>query len=90
MSTTLNLHSLTTAPRRVPILAGASALVAAASISVTLAISGGDSDTSSRAASGGPAVAQPDRATLYRHGAELPQPNTAVAGQRAAERFHHR
>jgi len=90
VSTALSLDApRTTTSRRIPILAGATALVAAASISVTLAVTGG-SDTSSRTPAAAPATAQPDRATLYRHEASGSRPSATIDGQRAAERFHHR
>jgi hypothetical protein len=75
--------------RRVPVLAAASALVAAASVTVTLAVATGGSDTSSPAPAGTPALAQPDRAKLYRYGLDASGPST-VDSTRAAERFHHR
>ncbi len=90
MSTTLNVSAArTTTSRRIPILAGASALVAAASIAVTLAVSNG-SDTVSRTPAAPPATAQPDRATLYQHGVAGSGPSAKIDGPRAAERFHHR
>jgi hypothetical protein len=46
--TTLRLPARTTPSRRTAVLAGASAIVIAASISVTLAVSGGGSDTSAK------------------------------------------
>jgi hypothetical protein len=90
VSTTLNLNApRTKSSRRVRVLAAASALVAAASITVTLAVTAG-SDTSSRPPAGAPATAQPDRATLYAHGVSGSGPSATIDGQRAAERFHHR
>jgi hypothetical protein len=74
--------------RRIPVLAAASALVAAASISVTLAVTNDGGDTASLSAPAGAASAAPDRATQYRNAAELPSPSGA-AGGKAAERFHH-
>ena len=89
MSTTLNLSAAgSRTSRRMPVLAAASALVAAASIGVTLAVTNSGSDTASRPASAGATTAEPDRATLYRHGAEVPN-GGAIDGQSAAERFHH-
>ena len=76
--------------RRVPVLAAASALVAAASVTVTLAVATGGSDTSSPAPSRTPAVAQPDRATLYRYGLDASRQSTPVDSTRAPDRFHHR
>ena len=89
MSTTATIS----APRkqisgRTKVIAVASGLVAAASVSLTLAAGIGGSESSS-APVGSPATASPDPATLYRHSAELPAPGGAAAGQRAAERFHH-
>jgi hypothetical protein len=89
MSTTVGISApQTQSSRRVPLLAAASALVAAASISITLALAGGSSDTISQP-SAAPATAKPDRATLYQHGVGAPQPDGAISGQSAAERFHH-
>ena len=89
MSTALPVSApRTTTSRRIPVLAAASALVAAASISVTLAVTNGGSDTASVSAPAGAASAAPDRATQYRNAAELPTPNSPAGGQ-AAERFHH-
>jgi len=88
MSTTATIS----APRkqiagRTKVLAVATGLVAAASITVTLAVGiGGSESTSAPLAS--PATASPDRATVYRHNAE-PSAPSGVAGQRSAERFHH-
>jgi hypothetical protein len=76
--------------RRIPVLAAASALVAAASVTVTLAVAAGGADTASPAPSGTPAVAQPDRATLYRYGLDKPQAASSIDSTRAADRFHHR
>jgi hypothetical protein len=90
MSTALPVSaSQTKTSRRVPVLAAASALVAAASITVTFALAGDTSDTSSRAPSGVPVHAHPDRHTLYQREAETPQPSGAIDGRRSAERFHH-
>jgi hypothetical protein len=89
MSTALPVSaSQTKTSRRVPVLAAASALVAAASITVTFVLAD-TSDTSSRAPSGVPVHAHPDRATLYQRDAETPQPSGAIEGRRSAERFHH-
>jgi hypothetical protein len=88
MSTALPLSTpRTKTSRRIPVLAVASALVAAASISVALAVSGGGSDVASPPTVP-PATATPDLATQYRNGAELPAPSSPRAVQ-AAERFHH-
>ena len=90
MSTALPISaSQTKTSRRVPVLAAASALVAAASITVIFALPGDTSDTSSRAPSGVPAQAHPDRHTLYQRDAETPEPSGAINGRRSAERFHH-
>jgi hypothetical protein len=89
MSTALPV-STPQSSRRVPILAAASGLVAAASITVTLAVATGGSDTSSPASSGAPAVAQPDRATLYRYGLDASRQSSPIDSKRAPARFHHR
>jgi hypothetical protein len=88
MSTALRI-STPRSSRRIPFLAAASGLVAAASITVTLAVAGGGSDTAS-SPSAAPTTATPDRATLYQRGVEASQPSGAIDGRRAAERFHHR
>lgn len=89
MSTALRLSTFRSGTsHRGPILAAVSALVAAAAISVTLAVTGNGSDAASVPASAGAAPAAPDRATLYRNGAVLPG-NGAINGKRSAERFHH-
>ena len=91
MSTALHISpSKSHGTRRVRVLAAASALVAAASVTVTLAVATGGSDRSSPAVSGTPAVAQPDRAKLYRFGLDATRPSDPVDSTRAAERFHHR
>jgi hypothetical protein len=87
MTTALPVSSPRTS-RRIPVLAAASALVAAASISVTLAVTNDGSDTASVQAPAGAVSAAPDRATQYRNAAELPTPNSPAGGQ-SAERFHH-
>ena len=89
MSTALPVSApRTKSSRRIPLLAAASALVAAASISVTLAVTNDGGDTTSVPVSAGAASAAPDRATQYRNAAELPTPSSPGVGQ-AAERFHH-
>jgi hypothetical protein len=89
MSTALPVSApRTKTSRRIPVLAAASALVAAASISVTLAVTNDGGDTSSLATPAGATRAAPDRATQYRNAVELPTPSSAGSGQ-AAERFHH-
>jgi hypothetical protein len=85
MSTTVSLPR--SVSRRTQILASASALVAAASVAVTLAVAGGDGDTAAQP-SAAPATAQPNLATLYRNESAMPQPVGPDAGS-AAERFHH-
>lgn len=89
MSTALRIStSRSGTSRRVPLLASASGLIAAASIAVTLAVAGGGGETASRP-SAAPESATPDRATLYQRGAEVQRPGSSIAGQRSAERFHH-
>jgi hypothetical protein len=88
MSTTLGL-SHRTSSRRTQILASASALVAAASVAVTLAVSGGDGQSSIDQPSAQPAIAQPDAARLYRNASALPSGPERQAGVSAADRFHH-
>jgi hypothetical protein len=87
MSTTLPI-SRPRSTRRVPFLAAASGLIAAASITVTLALAGGGSDTAP-SPSAIPTHAHPDRATIYQRNADAPQPSGATDGKRSAERFHH-
>ena len=81
MSTTVSLSAPRALSRRTRILAAASAVVAAASIAVTLAVGSGGSEAPTR-----PSAAP---ATLYQRGAEMSEPRGATAGERAAERFHH-
>ena len=89
MSTTISLPSRSSlSSRRTQLLASASALVAAASVAVTLAVAGGDGGTSVSQPSAAPATAQPNPATLYRNESAMPQP-ASPAGASAAERFHH-
>jgi hypothetical protein len=88
MNTALRVTPQIRTSRRVRVLAAASGLVAAASIAVTLAVSGGGSE-SATSPSAAPATATPDRATLYQRGAEVPQPGGTIDGNRSAERFHH-
>jgi hypothetical protein len=91
MSTALHISpSKSHGTRRVRLLAAASAVVAAASVTVTLAVATGGSETSSPAPSGTPAVAQPDRAKLYRYGLDVSRQSGPVGSTGAADRFHHR
>ena len=91
MSTALHISpSKSHGTRRVRVLAATSALVAAASVTVTLAVATGGSDQSSPAPFGTPAVAQPDRAKLYRYGLDGSPQTSTIGSARAAERFHHR
>jgi hypothetical protein len=88
MSTTASLPRRTVS-RRNQILASASALVAAASVAVTLAVAGGDGGTTaSQPSAAQPATAQPNPATLYRNESATPQP-VSPDGRSAADRFHH-
>jgi hypothetical protein len=85
MSTSISLPAGVRGSRLTLILAAASALVAAAAIMVTLAMTTGGSDARMRPASPQSLAAAPDRATLYHHSIE-------VGGQSlpsTAERFHH-
>ena len=76
--------------RRVPILAAASGLVAAASIAVTLGVtSAGGGEAVVPSPSGAAVHAHPDRATFYQRSVEAPQPGVSVDPGRSAERFHH-
>jgi hypothetical protein len=78
------------ASRRTRIAAAASALVASASIAVTLAVtSAGGGEAVSPAPSEAAVHAHPDRATFYQRSVETQQPAGTVDGKRAAERFHH-
>ena len=89
MSTTVSLRSRSSlSSRRTQLLASASALVAAASVAVTLAVAGGDGGTTAAQPSAGPGAAQPNPATQYRNEAAMPQPVNPAGGS-AAERFHH-
>jgi hypothetical protein len=89
MSTALPVpNSSPRSSRRIPVLAGVSGLVAAASITVTLAVAGGGGDSAQRP-SAAPETAAPDRATLYQRGVESPQSAPSIDAQRSAERFHH-
>jgi hypothetical protein len=89
MSTTLSIPSRRTPSRRTQVVAGASALVAAASVTVTLALSGGGGEPTVSQPSAAPATATPDRATLYRNEAALGNQPERSGGPSAAERFHH-
>jgi hypothetical protein len=86
MSTALPI-SRPRSTRRVPFLAAASGLIAAASITVTLALAAGGSDTAPSPSA--VTHAHPDRATIYQRNADAPQPSGAIDGKRSAERFHH-
>ena len=88
MNTALRIAPQIARSPRAPVLAAASGLVAAASIVLTLALSGGGGDSVTEP-SAAPSTASPDRATLYRHGAETPKPSSPIDGKRSAERFHH-
>jgi hypothetical protein len=77
---------------RTGLLAAASAVIAAGSVAVTIAV------TTSGATNDGPAqrfaqpaTAQPDAAKLYHHSSPRQQGESigVERGQRAAERFHH-
>jgi hypothetical protein len=88
MSTALRIStSRSGISRRVPLLASASGLIVAASITLTLTVAGGGDSTARPSAA--PETATPDRATLYQRGAEFQRPGSSIAGQRSAERFHH-
>jgi hypothetical protein len=87
MSTTLSIPRTS---RRTQLLASASALVAAASVAVTLAVAGGgDGQTSPSQPSAQPATAQPNAATQYRNESALPSGPERQAGVSTADRFHH-
>jgi hypothetical protein len=88
MSSSVRPFAPRTASRQTRILAAASGVVAAASITVTLAVGSGGSEGSSRPSTA-PATAIPDRATLYQREAEVSDVRGTTAGERAAERFHH-
>ena len=88
MNTALRIAPQVSRSPRAPVLATASGLVAAASIVVTLALSGGGGDSVTKS-SAAPSTARPDRATLYRHGAEMPKSSSPIDGKHSAERFHH-
>ena len=87
MSTTVSLPSPRSSSRRTQILASASALVAAASVAVTLAVAGSDgaSSRSTRA----PATAKPNAVTQYRNNVAAERGSSQLSGGSAAERFHH-
>jgi hypothetical protein len=88
MSTTVSFPARRKISRRAGILAVLSALVAAASITLTIALGLGGGDVSSSPVSA-PATATPDRATLYQRGAGMRQPSSSVDATTAADRFHH-
>jgi len=87
MSTTLSLPSRPVS-RRTQILGSASALVAAASVFVTLAVAGGGDSTASRPTAV-PSPAQPNAATQYRNDVAAEHGSRHAGGASAAERFHH-
>jgi hypothetical protein len=89
MSTTVSLPSRSSiSSRRTQLLASASAVVAAASIAVTLAVAGGNGDTTASQPSAAPATAQPNPATQYRNDAAIGG-GAQQDGVNAADRFHH-
>ena len=66
----------------------ASALVAAGSVAVTLAVAGGG-DVAAPQPSAAPATAQPNAATQYRNDAALESGSEQGGTPSAADRFHH-
>jgi hypothetical protein len=88
MSTTVSLPSPRSTSRRTQILAAASALVAAGSVTVTLAVAGGG-DTAKSQPVAAPATAKPNPTTQYRNDAALGQRADQGSGPSAADRFHH-
>jgi hypothetical protein len=88
MSTTLSLPRRPVS-HRTQLLASASALVAAASVAVTLAVTGGSGDAAVSQPSGAPATAQPNAVTQYRNDAALGSNAQQDGGPSAADRFHH-
>jgi hypothetical protein len=89
MSTTLRIPTARSqSSRRVRLLAAASALVAAASVSVTLAVGNHGSDAASPAPSAAPASAPADGAMLRHHGIVVPRESGRIGGS-SVERFHH-
>jgi hypothetical protein len=90
MSAPLPLHAGTIPVTRTGLLAAASAVVATASVAVTLAVSTGGGAADAPSADGQPAIAKPDGATLYHRSADRQsQPVATDPGARAAEHFHH-
>jgi hypothetical protein len=90
MSTTVSLPRRSSTSRRTQILASASALVAAASVAVTLAVAGGnDGQAPAAQTSAPPATAQPNTATQYRNESAVPSGPERQAGVSSADRFHH-
>jgi hypothetical protein len=87
MSTTLSLPSRSVS-RRTQILGSASALVAAASVAVTLAVASGGDSTAPRPTAA-PATAQPNASTQYRNDVAAEPGSRQAGGASAAERFHH-
>jgi hypothetical protein len=96
MSTTLSIPRRV-ASRRTQVLAGASALVAAASVAVTLALAGGGDDALVQPSPAQPSIAQPaqsgapNAAERFHHFRGQPSVTQSgqSAGANAAERFHH-
>ena len=88
MNTALRIAPQVARSPRASVLATASGLVAAASIVVALALSGGGGDSVTERSAASP-TASPDRATLYRHAAKMPTSSSPIDGKRSAERFHH-
>jgi hypothetical protein len=89
MSTTVSLPRRSTS-RRTQILASAGALVAAASVAITLAVGGGgDGQTGVSQPAAKPATAQPNPATQYRNESARQSGPGRHAGVSAADRFHH-
>jgi hypothetical protein len=89
MSTTVSLPRRSRTSHRTQILAWATALVAAASVAVTLAVAGDDGGTAASQPSARSSSAIPDRATQYRNETALPSEPARQAGGIAADRFHH-
>lgn len=89
MSATFEVRPPSIGSRRARVLAGASAIIATASVAVTLAVSGSDGvDLPGGAPE--PATAIPDRAKLHRSAAALQQPRASdTDGLTPAQRFHY-
>jgi hypothetical protein len=88
MSTTVSLPSPRRTSRRTQILAAASALAAAGSVTVSLAVAGG-ADTAKSQPVAAPATAKPNPSTQYRNDAALGQAAEKGSRPSAADRFHH-